>query len=275
MANGSVFNLGQSLLAGQRFQAGQLALQEQQNVIANRRKANEIRQQYAAMPEQIQELETQGLFDEAAQLRNQYIQTQKSSIEAMETVGRMVQPEDYQQFRSDMIQAGAIDPSLMPVKYKKNWWKPETARQKGRLSKLTRQWGAQGAIMSQDLVTQDGQILWKGAPYQRQQPGTGKGPTADKKPFKIVASDSNSLRAAAADLYGVWDPVTQKVTATSKTVRQDIASITEEAARIYRTNEGRLTHAEAVARAARKMNIQIPDLERDPRNRDPLGLRGP
>lgn len=269
---GNVFNLGQAATAGQNFKARQMGIEQNQNIIANRKKALEVRQTYDAMPEQIEQMEAQGLFDEASKLRDHYIQTKKTGVETMENVGRMVQPEDYQKFRSDLIQAGAIDPELMPVKYAKNWWKPESEKQKGKLGQLTRKWGQQGSVMSQDLVTQDGQILWEGSPYKGKQRGDGK--KGSGKPWQTTAGDSNSIRGATAQLYGaLWDPTTGKYSGLNRDQEKEVAAINEEASKIYNANQGRVPHAEAVARAARKKGIQIQNLTDDPNNQDPLGLR--
>ena len=265
---GNVFNLGQSLTAGQRYQAGQLGLKENQNIIANRKKANDIRRQYEAMPDQIDQLEQQGLFDEAAKLRNNYIQTKKSAIEMFENVGHMVAPEDYQQFRSDMIQSGSITPDLMPVQYKKNWWRPEAQKQRGNLSTLTRKWGGQGAVMSQDLVTQDGQVIWTGQPYKDKKSKSGSG---SGKPFRMSASDSNSIAKAVGAIFGLWDPITNQYKILNRDQTKQVASINEEASKIYNANQGIITHAESVARAARRMNIKIPNLEKDPKSSNPNG----
>lgn len=164
----NVFNLGQSMTAGQRYQAGQLALGEQKNVLANRKKAAEIRQQYERMPDEIDALEKAGLHDQAAQVRDHYIKTQVNSIKLMESAGSMVGPEDYKPLRSNLVKAGA-DGSLIPVDYKD--YKSAIEKQKGNINRLTRRWAQNGAVMSQDLITQDGKIMWEGKPIEKKDKG--------------------------------------------------------------------------------------------------------
>lgn len=82
---------------------------------------------------------------------------------------------------------------------------------------------------------------------------------ADK--FKFKASDANSIRAAAAGLYGgTWSPETGRVMGVDKESTAKVLSISERAAKLYREAEGSISHDEAAAQAARELGIQIQKL---------------
>ena len=84
-----------------------------------------------------------------------------------------------------------------------------------------------------------------------------------KKGFEMKASDSNSIRAAAAGLFGgIWDPATGRVSGVSKDMTAKVAAVSEEASRIYKDSQGKKTHDQAAAEAARKLGIDIKDLSK-------------
>lgn len=269
------FNLGNAVQAGEQIKSSQLRnkilgmeVENQQDIIRNRQKAREIREQFDTMPQQIEALETAGMYDEAAKMRDSYIKAKRASVEMLTTMRDTIDADNYKQVRQDLIQAGAVEPTMMPTEYSDSWMRKLVEKEKGNLQRLTRTWSEQGATMSQDLVAQDGEILWSGTPYQKGSDGGGG------KDWKMSSGDSNAIRNATAELYGsVWDPQSKRYAGLNRDQTVQVASIAEEASRIYNANKGRLPHAEAVARAARKMNIQIQNLNKDPANKDPLGIR--
>jgi hypothetical protein len=94
-------------------------------------------------------------------------------------------------------------------------------------------------------------------PTDKEFSGTSK---ADKA-FQMKASDSNSIRAASAGIYGgTWDPQTGKVLGVSKDQTKNVAAISERASKVYRDAGGNMTHDEAVAKAARELGIDIPKI---------------
>ena len=87
--------------------------------------------------------------------------------------------------------------------------------------------------------------------------------TSGGKGFEMKASDSNSIRAAAAGLFGgIWDPATGRVSGVSKDMTAKVAAVSEEASRIYKESGGSKTHDQAAAEAARKLGIDIKDLSK-------------
>jgi len=95
-------------------------------------------------------------------------------------------------------------------------------------------------------------------PTEKEFKGTTKG-AGDA--FKMKASDSNSIRAAAAGLFGgTWDPQTGKVLGVQKDATAKVSSISERASQLYKDAQGQLTHDQAVAKAARELGIEIQSL---------------
>ena len=262
------FDYGRAIQTGQqisynrmRNEAVGMELKQQKSILANRQKAQLIREHFAGMPAQIEELEAQGLFDEAGQLRNSYIDAKFNEVKVLETMRLGINAENYKQFRSDLLQAGAVTPEMMPTEYSDKWFSDALKKNKGNLQQLTRQWGQEGVIMEQDYIAQDGEIQWIGQEFEAaKQPGDGGG---DGKPFQMKAADTNSIRAATRELYGsMWDPTTGRYSGLNKKQEQEVLAIQSEASRIYRANKGRVGHSEVVVRAARKLDIEIRDLHK-------------
>lgn len=276
------FDYGRAIQTGQQIKYNRMRnqvlgseMKEQENILANRAKAQQIREQFEGMPDQISELESRGLFDEADKLRNSYIDSKFNEVKVLDTMRFAINEDNYKQFRSDLLKAGAVTPEMMPTEYSDDWFRKELKKSKGNLQQLTRQWGAEGSVFEQDYIAQDGEIIWAGEPFESaaakkaREEGTGKG-------FVMKAADTNSIRGAVAQLYGsMWDPQTLKYSGLNKQQEQEVAAIVAEASRIYNENKGRLPHAQAVKRAAQKMDIQIRDLQKDPGNLDPAELFAP
>jgi len=255
---------------------------ERKNVIAQREKAKKIRQQIEQTPAQIEAMESQGLFDEAANLRNSYINSMISGVNVIEAMRESIDASNYKQFRQDMIQSGAMSGSMLPVEYSDKWFREEAEKQKSTLQMHTRRWASEDRIMSQDIVSRDGEIFWEGQPYEdvssrSERRDAAAGPDGGKPDASrtIGASDSNAIANASGELYGgFWDPVTQRYSGLSKDVAQNVAAVAEEAERIFRTERGKgnmIGHRQAVAKAARTMGIDVQNLSG--KANDPLGLR--
>lgn len=273
--NIQVFDYGAAAQTGQNIQSTRLrnqmaglGLEEKQNIIANRKKAAEIRAAMEGMPAQIAEMERRGMFQEADKLRNSYLDTRIQAIQMMEGTREGIDKTNYKKFRSDLIQAGAVDPSTMPVEYSDDWFRDKLNKEKVQFQTHTRRWASQGVVMQQDLVTEDGNVTWEGTPFKAGQ-GKGRGGT----PWRMSSGDSGQIRKSAAAIFGsIWDPITQKYRGLNKEQELQVAAMAEEASRIFKANDGHLPHYQAVARAARKMDIKIRNLETDPQNQNPLNF---
>lgn len=278
----STFDYGRAIQTGQQINYNRMRnqvlgseMKEQQDILANRAEAQKIREQFDGMPDQIVELENRGLFDEAEKLRSSYIEAKFNEVKVLESMRFAINKDNYKQFRSDLLKAGAVTPEMMPTEYSDSWFTKNIKKNKGNLQQLTRKWGSEGSVFEQDYIAQDGEIVWTGEPFESpsakksREEGEGKG-------FVMKAADTNSIRGSVAQLYGsMWDPITQKYSGLNKKQEQEVAAIVAEASRIYNASQGRLPHAQAVKRAAQKMDIQIRDLQNDPLNRDPAGLFAP
>lgn len=167
------FNLGQAATQATAVRRNHLLNQaltidneERANTIKNRDKARQIRAMFDGMPAQIEALEAEGLFEQADEMRDSYIRSRKTEVDLLTSLRSGITAENYSQFRQDLLQAGAVTPEMMPDEYSDQWFRKQIKEKKGALSKLTRQWWENGAILSQDLIQQDGEILWEGEPYK-------------------------------------------------------------------------------------------------------------
>ena len=271
-----VMDYGAAVKSGQDIQYNRLRnealgmeVQEAEDMLRNRTKANEIRKQFNDMPDQIEELEAAGLFDEADKLRDSYITSRKAEADMIEAIRPGITADNYDEVRGKLIRTGAITRELWPVEYSDKWFRDQVKDARGNLTKFTRRWAEQGAIMSQDLVQQDGSIMWEGVPYENpdDMPKDGKG-----SGFKFTASDSNAIGKQSERLYGgFYDPTTGRISGLDRDKAQKVAQVQAEAERLYSQAEGSITHAIALAQAARKFSIKIEDAE-DSSTYDPLNL---
>lgn len=241
-----------------RNEALGMDVEEAQNMLANRKRAQEIRMEFEGTPDQIAQMEADGLFKEADELRNSYIAQAKAQVELSKAFSEGVTKENYDQVREGMINEGVIDPDLWPVEYDPNWFKDNNSSRAASLTKLTRKWYEDGAIMSQDIMQRGGEITWEGEPYEAP-------PTGGAKPKEYGAADNNAIGSEAAALFGgMYDPVTGNFQGLSRETAQQVTAIREEASQQYQrglqTGEP-ITHSVAVAQAARKLKINIPNLE--------------
>lgn len=247
-----------------------MEIEETQNMLANRKKAQEVREQTEGMPNQIAALEEMGLFDEADKMRDTYIKSVSANAKMIDDVANKLTPENYDGIREKLIKSGAIMSEMWPETYDPKWARDQANQTRGNLSKLTRRWAEEGAIMSQDIVSQDGEVLWEGQPYadpdDLPKDGTGKG-------FKFTASDSNAIGKQSERLYGgFYDPATGQMSGLDPAQAAKVAQVQEEAERLYSEAQGAMTHAIALAQAARKMGINIQSTQVNEAT-DPAGIR--
>lgn len=268
MAQFNFFNYGQAAQDAEAIKSARtrnrmagLQADEAENIIKNRKRAKEVRQQMENMPAAIERLEAEGLFDEADKLRETYVTTQYNNARGIASMRDLLNEDNWKSFREGMIRSGAMEPDMLPVEYSDDWLRKRVEEEKGKLERLTRQWGGeQGVTFSQDFIQQDGEIIWEGKPYEDSADRTARGGGSGGWDG-VTASDSNSIRNASASLYGgMWDPVTQRIVGLDKDAEKKVLAISSEAANIYNNNKGRIPHDEAVRRAARKMKIEIPEL---------------
>lgn len=279
MGQYNFLNYGDAVQKGQQItnnriknQMAGIELSESKDYIKNREKAKQIRQQFDRMPEAIAELESNGLYDEADKMRNSYVESQFNSVKMIETLRSHIDETNYDAFRENLLQAGAIEPELMPPDYSDDWFASHIKKEKNKLAVQTRKWAAQGVVFSQDFISDDfGDVRWEGEPYEGSSDKTARKGGGSGKEWKMTAADSNSIKAHIAQQFysSLWDPVTKSVSGLNKDQGQEFAALSEEASRIYNENNGHITHAETVARAARKLGIKVPSLRPDPN--DPLG----
>ncbi len=234
---------------------------ERQRIADARQKSDEIRGMYDSMPEQIQQLEAAGLFDEAEEVRNSYVDSQLNAINMIEGLRNGINADNYKSFRADMIASGSMSPEFLPVEYSDQWFRDQVDERKGAISKFTKKYTDQGVTWAQDYITQDGEILWDmmSDPY-RADTGKGKGGSGGEW-GGMKSADSNAIRGMANELFGgFFDPQTGQYAGLTPDKSQKVAALSEEAAKIYSANEGRIPHSEALARAARKLEIDIPQV---------------
>ena len=282
MARFQPFSLGRAKAAGQDLTFNRLRnealgdeLQASRQTAANRKKARSIRQLYDEMPAQIEALENEGLYDQAEQLRDNYMRTRINEVKLLESTRPYINAGNYKALRQDLIQAGAVEPEMMPVEYSDDWFKKKIKEKKGDLSKFTLKSWENGALMSRDLVTQDGAVRWdlSGSWYadpdddpDNKKGGKGKG-------FTFKAADANQIGEQIERLFGgFYDPETKQPKGLDPETMPRIQSIQEEAERIYSENGGFITHGVAVTRAARNLGIVIENY-RDRAADDPMSLR--
>ena len=271
MDYGAAVKAGTDIKYGRlRNEALGMEIEETQNMLANRKKAQEVREQTEGMPNQIDALEEMGLFDEADKLRDTYIKSVTANAKMIDDVATKLTPENYDGIREKLIKSGAIMSEMWPETYDPKWARDQAKQTRGNLSRLTRRWAQEGAIMSQDIVQQDGEILWEGEPYadpdDAPKDGTGQG-------FKFTASDSNAIGKQSERLYGgFYDPATGQMSGLDPAQAAKVAQVQEDAERLYSQAQGGMTHAIALAQAARKMGINIQSTEANEAT-DPAGIR--
>ena len=273
-------DIGHAVTTGQKIEHNRLrnqALSDQQtdnkNMLKNRQKAHEIRSMYNDMPQQIKALEEASMFDQADELRNSYIAAKKNEVDLLTSMRKSINKDNYPRLRQDLLAAGAVTPEMMPVDYSDDWFKEQIDKNKGNLSKFTVDSFRNGANMSRDYVTQDGQVRWDltGKWYEDgPKDNAGGGGAGGSGGVDFKATDSNAIGKQIVRLFGgFYDPQTGRISGLDPDTSSRVQAIQEEAELIY--IQGGVPHGVAVAKAARKLGINIDNI-RNKQDNDPLGL---
>ena len=280
------FDYGRAVQTGQNIKFNRMQNQafadeqtERADMLKNRQKAQEIRSTYDKMPEQIAALEAENMFAEADQLRDAYIATRKNEVDMLEGMRSYIDASNYKDFRQDLLMAGAVTPEMMPVEYSDDWFRKQAEDKKRTLQNFTVQSFENGAIMNQDFVTENGQIRWDLTGNKYSQAELDKSKASAKSTagsaFQFKPADTNAIGKQVERLFGgFYDPQTGRLSGLDPTEAQRVQSIQEEAERQYVEGQGQITHAVSVARAARKLGINIQDY-RDTMATNPLNLNLP
>lgn len=249
-------------------------LEERQEILRKREESKRIRMTYERMPEQIEQLEASGLFDEAANMRQSYVQSKTGAVKMLEDMRRGINADNYDQLRQDLIQSGAVEPELMPAEYSDEWFDHVIREERGKLKKFTVTRTAGGKVMSQDQLLYDvsGEVSQEGTPYEaaadvraRVNPGGRTKSDSDKGP---KAADENAiLRAIGIVFDSPWDPITEKFAGLEKDQGVKLLSIGELASVLYK--DGGRTRLQAAGEAARRSGVNVRDIAGSD---DPLGL---
>jgi hypothetical protein len=247
-------------------------------MLRNRARSQEIRKMYDDMPQQIAALEAEGLFDQADELRDNYIDTRKTEVDLLNNLRKGVNANNYKEFRQDMIASGAVSPEMLPTEYSEKWWRDQVEDKKKALTKFTVDSYRNGAIMTRDYVQQDGTINWDltGEWYEDPKKQPGYKATGDGKAWEYKPADSNAIGKQVERVFGgFWDPVTGQIKGLDRTQAARVQAVHEEAGRIFSQNRrsGNMgyTHEEAVAAASRRLGVNVPDAQ-NPGGSNPAGL---
>jgi hypothetical protein len=275
---------GKAAARGEQIQYGRLRnealgmeVNEATDMLANRKKALEIRQQTEGLPNEIAALEAVGLLDEADKLRDTYIKTVTANADMIDAVATKLTAANYDGIREDMIKSGAIMGEMWPEEFDPNWARDQAKATRANLQRHVEKWEDDGVVMSQDIFSRGGVVdeSMGGQPYSldSDQRGAAKGGDNWKG---WTATDSNAIGKQSERLYGgFYDPATGRMTGLDPTKAAKVQSVQDEAEQIYtrarNAGDPSMTHARAVAQAARKAGIKIEDVE-DEHATNPLNL---
>ncbi len=275
---------GKAAAAGERIEYGRLRnealgmeVDEATDMLANRKKAQEIRSQTEGLPNEIEALDAVGLHDEADKLRDTYIKTVTANADMIDAVASKLTAANYDGIREDMIKSGAIMGSMWPDKFDPQWARDQASSTRANLQRHVEKWEEEGVVMSQDIFSRGGIVdeTMGGQPYalDNDQRGAAKGGDNWKG---WSATDSNAIGKQSERLYGgFYDPVSGQMQGLDPTKAAKVQSVQDEAEQIYtraRNNgDTNMTHARAVAQAARKQGVKIDDIE-DDNATNPLNL---
>jgi hypothetical protein len=263
-----------------RNQALGAELKEHENMLQKRAQYEEIRARVERTPDEIQELEAAGLWEEADKLKLSYAAQLASSVEITAAMREAITADNYKQTRQDLINAG-VPPSLFPVEYSDTWFRDQSKKARDAMSVLTFRDELEGQTVATDYIIRNGTIFKEGKPYRpaASVSAQARQTAADKKGeegFKMPASIENSISSQVAGLYGAsFDPATGVFFGIKGEDAKRAQTVREEAAKRYKAAAGKLTVSEAVAQAGRAMGIPLDRLSRETpleENADPLGL---
>ncbi len=243
-------------------------------LIRKRAEADRVRQTMETLPDAIAELDSLGNFEEADRLRDSYLRQMKGGVEVARMLSEGLNETNYEQVRHDMIQSGAITGDMWPTEYSSDWWAKKVAKQKSDLDQLTVQWRDEnGFTVSQDLLARDGDIFWRGSPFEaaadRQAREGGDG---DGAGFEFKASDSNAIGNQVTRLFGgTYNPETGRFAGLNPQQAQQAQAVHAAADELYMAAGGRIPHAAAVREAAKRLRINIENPD-DTLATDPAGI---
>ena len=270
-----VMDFGQAARTGAAIEGAQLRnkalgmeITEQEDMLRNRKKAQEIRMQFERTPDQIEALEDAGMYDEADKLRNGWMDMAIKEINMIKGMRDGINEKNYESVREALINKGSITGEMWPMEYSDDWFREVEEQKKGNFQRWTTRWAENGVIMAQDYVAQEGVVDWSltGDPYQdpAAKKKTGDG-TGDGSKFKYTASDSNAIRRGAAEMFGgFYDPVTGGFKGLDRDTAERVTGLSSLAQKLY-MRAGRagqqIPHDTALAQAARVMRIRVPNLD--------------
>jgi hypothetical protein len=246
-------------IKGQRLRNQVLGQQaeEQQNSIAAREKAAQIRRQVEGLPAQIEALEQAGHFEQADQVRQSYVSSMTNTAQMLANLRESIDESNYKDFRSGLIQAGAIDGSMMPVEYDEGWFRKKEREARGAISKLTRRRVVNGVEEEQEIFQQDGQVLEQGPFFE----------TADSRRARtsgaaggMQAADDNAIRSAVHSsgfFKGTVNPVTNEFALLDDSQTPMYLSLIDAASRLFREKRGAISRNEAVVLAWNSLQTEL------------------
>jgi len=251
-----------------RNRIGQMQTEEMENQQQNRQKRQQIMAMVDDMPGRIDAMKAEGMYDEAFDLQNQYLQIKKNGMVIADGMLRNVTPETWTQMRGDLIRQGAIEPYEMPTNYSQEWLQNKYNKAKADYKVVTETYGSKDGAMKQDYRVIEGQREKVGDPYPAYKPDKekagGRGTAGGLK-----AADSNAIANATADMFGgIYDPQTGRIGGIDPKETSRVAAIQARAEELYMKNPG-MGHRMAANEAAREAGI---DIQRLGPTADPLNL---
>lgn len=277
MAEFAPFDYARSVGAGTRNALAQMQFMAGADELKKKRGiANALKDAASAgrAPEDV--LTERGFQPEANAMRARALEYQVNGLRYVAGKARQVRDQaGYDALRADLEARGLANPGELPEQFS-----PAIITQltngADRLLRTIPEY--QGDGRWQDMgVDPLGNLTPRGEPYTLSDAGKGRGGRGGRGGPSFKASDANSIRNAVAGLYGgMYDPETGKFVALDRDTIKKVNAIASYAQRIYidalRAGE-QIPHDEAVRRAARKMNIEIPNLGDPNALSDPLGIR--
>lgn len=215
--------------------------------------------------------------------------TEKANKYLMAMLPRMT-PESYPGIKAQMERAGIIRPGQFPEQFDQKAIMSQYAMLQGLNGKLT---GAMEELYRDDagntvvgtrnpwtgepsniqkfsapkphkpgrpmpVENEDGSVVYVD-PSQALGKRAPKPASAQPKPFRFTASDTNAIYRQAAGLFGgMYDPVSGQMTITDPTLVEKAQHVAARASQIYRESAGDTDHATAVEQALQEANAPAP-----------------
>jgi len=271
-----------------------VAQQEQQNIIRNRQKAEDIRRTIDETPDQIRELEKAGLFDQADQLRDSYVQQQELGLKLIKSQRAGINKDNYKVWREQMIKGGTMPYWMLPEEYSEEWFAEKETEAEMRISTISVRSGDQ----QRDFVVKGGKIIFKGEGYDADDPD--KGPTkvltttftdpntkvvmmqdfhyvngeevpagpaypaserSGGKPWQMTPEQLNGIKKSVAEIFeGKYDSISgeYQLPEAREAERKHISGLVREAEKTYKNAKGQIGMHEAAMQAIEKAGLKIP-----------------